>query len=193
MLAAQYVISNMEIVLPINTAMLNYVDDFLCCAKSAEKLIEAEHALPAGVAAIPAGKFKLLAKSIGSFADGCEYLGHHFSETPDGNLRVTITEANETKWTNELLREREQLEGFIAKVGNHLVAREWLRTELEDFAYRQICWLRTFSEADNIDEFHEFFDIVFDVLAAKANFDAAKLLKAANQKPHQDQGYFGIS
>lgn len=127
--------------------LLNYADNFLLLADSAQALSEGVGELTAAVGKLPAGKFKLKLQSDGHAGHGFDFLGHNLRLHQD-KVRIVPSAWNEQA---------------IIECGNAMsdkVASSW-KMEDETIAMSHVAsycakvkgWLTAFSACDNIEEF----------------------------------------
>jgi hypothetical protein len=97
-------------------ALVNYVDDFLLLAKSAEALADAVDALVAAVEQLPGGNFALTLKDKCLAKQGFTFLGHAIQQF-DGCLSVWASAlAQESLW-REVARLDERLGAIVYPPG----------------------------------------------------------------------------
>ena len=148
-----FFVSKLDFTLPKGAVVLNYADDFLVMAKSAEKREKATITLKASLEALSVGNFELLEKSSGSIPSGFTFLGHWFDTELDGTLVVRVLEANANKILSDLAAASEEMTDFHAKVKTHPLGQLYVLDRLAALARRILGWLQSYSEADDISKY----------------------------------------
>jgi len=148
-IVASFFLSKVNLNLPTNVRVINYVDDFLILGKTPEKVINAGNALKSAIADLPVGNFELLPKGGSSFVSGIEFLGHVFKMDGNKNLSVQVSQPNIQKFNFEVSKRSARLVDLHdSNPKNNCIAYE-LVLELARYV---LGWLLAFSEADNIIE-----------------------------------------
>ena len=161
--------------------LVNYADDFLLLAETAEALQEEIGKLKQAVAELPGGHFKLRTISQGTLNEGVDFLGHRLQMLSGGKLSTTPTKSNSSLFHHKLhlLESKLPPGGSLASAKNKSKALQGLA----DFNAYGMGWLPAFSECDDIAEYRKFFAISVNQLAAyhgltMAQIKAVKVSKA---------------
>lgn len=188
----QFFVSKLGFKLPKGAVVLNYADDFLVLAQSPEKGEKATNALHAALAAVSVGNFELREKSGSSIHSGFEFLGHHFSETAFGKLRIDITPANQFKVHANITEEIEALKKLAHKPAKAVAYKDWIVLDrIVKLARHIMSWVQTFSEADEVEEFEQYLWTIFKDFCKEIGIDPSKPLAIAKSKKVTDAELYG--
>ncbi|MBK5264414.1 MAG: hypothetical protein JJE34_04140, partial [Alphaproteobacteria bacterium] len=130
--------------------LVNFADDFLLLAMSAQQLEQAIGELHTAVTGLPGGHFKLKEISSGPIAKGLEFLGHHLRLT-GGKLVTRPSTSNLESIAEELARLDDKLGKHHFPI-NEKPAPDGLLL-LADMISKLTGWASAFRECDNMDRY----------------------------------------
>ena len=162
--------------------LVNYADDFLLLAESAEVLEEEIGKLKQAVAELPGGQFKLRTIAQGTLYEGVDFLGHRLRMRSGDKLSTTPTDSNSLLFDHKLHELESKLPTGVslASAKNKSKALQGLA----DFNGYGMGWLPAFSECDDIAEYRKFFAISVNQLAAYHGLTMAQIKAVKVPKPH---------
>lgn len=145
--------SKLELSHGLETALINFADDFQTLHKTKHDAESAAGELQEAVGKLPGGNFSLKTKGIGHLSEGCVFLGHDV-RLVDGAIRISPSDLNYTRLMSRLDAIQEACGVFSTGVIGEKLTPEQKRKVLQAIADSRLyleSWLAFFKECDDLD------------------------------------------